>query len=38
MSSTLYFTKQNDLNLKQIQVTLLFLNRTLNQQEITKKY
>lgn len=36
--TTLYFTRQNDLNLKQIQVALLFLNKTLNTQEIPKKY
>lgn len=38
MSSTLYFTKPNDLNLKQILVTSQFLHKPITHQEIPKKY
>ena len=38
MSCSLYFTKANDQNLKQVLVTLQFLHKQLNTQEIPKKY
>ena len=38
MTTTLYFTRPNDPNLQQIQITMQFLNKEIPTQEINKKY